>query len=428
MKDFILKLKKAAQERAKEVDAKIESATDTKEVRSLYVEARKIDDEIKEYDEKLVEIEAEEARNANPGTGEGVAAMDPPTGAKIESGAEGRGQQPQGKLNPMGTYGAEQRGNTPEDRSAKKKEEAEKRGQALIEGRSVTVASNVLLASYTDSTLNPTFNEVSSLVDRVTTKPLIGGESYSKGYVKGYGTADYTDEGADYNSTEPTFGYADITKTKITAYAEDTEELLKLSAANYDAEVVKGVTIATRKKITREILIGDGNTGHLVGIFSTKAVAIDPSTDLPISEINESTLDNIIFSYGGDEDVEDTAVLILNKKDLKAFSTLRNAFGNKVYNIVSNGNTGTINSVPYIINSACNAISDSAVAVGAYSMAYGSLSTYLLTVFSEMDVQRSTDYKFKEGMIANKSSIFVGGNVVSKNGFLRIKKAAVASS
>ena len=40
-----------------------------------------------------------------------------------------------------------------------------------------------------------------------------------------------------------------------------------------------------------------------------------------------------------------------------------------------------------------------------------------------MDVQRSMDYKFKQGMIANKSSIFVGGNVVSANGFLRVKKA-----
>jgi len=323
----------------------------------------------------------------------------------------------------MGTYSAgAQIDENLEGRAAKVKEEAEKRGKDLLEGRSVTIASNVLLAKYTDTTLNPVFNQVSGLIDKVTTKPLIGGESYSKGYVKGYGTGDYTTEGSDYNSAEPTFGYATINKTKITSYAEDTEELLKLSAANYDAEVLKGVTIASRKKISREILVGDGTTGHLVGIFSANATAIDIATDVSISAIDEDTLDNIIFGFGGDEDVESASVLILNKKDLKAFSLLRDANGKKIYEIVTNGNTGTINTIPYIINSACYSITSGAT-TGQYCMAYGPLENYLLTVFSEMDVQRSMDYKFKQGMIANKSSIFVGGNVVSANGFLRVKKA-----
>jgi hypothetical protein len=59
-------------------------------------------------------------------------------------------------------------------------------------------------------------------------------------------------------------------------------------------------------------------------------------------------------------------------------------------------------------------------------MAYGPLSNYMLTIFSDMDVTRSTDYKFKQGMIAHKGVVFAGGNVVSKNGFLRVKKAPVA--
>jgi HK97 family phage major capsid protein len=423
MKDKLLKLFNQKNARKQELAGKANSTQDIAELRSINAELDTLNGEIAELDGMIKEIEAEEARNATPGTANGVAAMDPPQGTKIDGGAEGRGAKPVGGLNPIATYGTQGQSNdNTEDRSAKKKEEAEKRGNALLEGRSVTIASNALLTEYTDSTLSPTFNEVSSLIDRVTTKPLVGGESYKKGYVIGYGTADYSAEGADYNETEPTFGYANITKTKVTSYAEDTEEILKLSAADYDAEVVKGVTIASRKKITREILIGDGSTGHLVGIFSSAADAINPSTDLLMSEINEDTLDEIIYSYGGDEDVEDAAVLILNKKDLKAFSILRDANGRKIYDIKNNGNTGTINTVPFIINSACNAISDSSTASGAYSMAYGPLSNYLLTVFSEMDVQRSTDYKFKEGMIANKSSIFVGGNVVAYNGFLRVKK------
>ncbi|MED1093926.1 phage major capsid protein [Bacillus paramycoides] len=304
-------------------------------------------------------------------------------------------------------------------------EASEKRGQALMENRAVTVGSGtVVLPKHTASDIRPTFNEVSTLIDRVSSKTLKGGESYQQPYIKSYGEGDYTTEGSDYTTAETTFGYADITKAKITAYSEETEELLKLPAADYDGEVMKGITVSTRKKLSREILVGTGATNRLSGIFSATATAIDAATDLPISAIDAATLDEIIYSYGGDEDVEDAAVLILNKKDLKAFAKLRTADGKKIYNVVSNGNSGTIDGVPFIINSACKAVTDAKTTVGQYSMAYGPLSNYQLTIFSDMDVQRSTDFKFKQGMIAHKGVVFAGGNVVSKNGFLRVKKAA----
>lgn len=302
---------------------------------------------------------------------------------------------------------------------------AEERGKALKENRSVTVASTgVILPRHDGTDIRPTFNEVSSLIDRVTHKPLMGGESYRQPYISGYGTGDNTAEGADYASAEPVFGSVAINKSKVTAYAEDSEELQKLPAADYDGEVMKGISIATRKKITREILIGDGTTNHLAGIFSAAATAIDAATDKGISVIDKDTLDEIVYSYGGDEEVEDAAVLILNKKDLKAFVKLRSTDGKRLHTVVSNGNTGTIDGIPFIINSACKAISDATTTVGQYGMAYGPLSNYMLTVFSDLDVQRSTDFKFKQGMIAHRGSVFVGGNVVSKNGFLRVKKVA----
>ncbi|WP_144507370.1 phage major capsid protein [Bacillus mycoides] len=304
-------------------------------------------------------------------------------------------------------------------------ETSEKRGQALMENRAVTVGSgNVVLPKHSATDIRPTFNEVSTLIDRVSSKTLKGGESYQQPYIKSYGEGDYTTEGNDYNTSETTFGYADITKAKVTAYSEDTEELQKLPATDYDAEVMKGITVATRKKLTREILIGTGATNRLAGIFSAAATAIDSATDLEISAIDASTLDEIIYSYGGDEDVEDAAVLILNKLDLKAFAKLRTSDGKKVYNVVSQGNSGTIDGVPFIINSACKAVSDAKTTAGQYNMAYGPLSNYQLTIFSDMDVQRSTDFKFKQGMIAHRGSVFAGGNVISKNGFLRVKKAA----
>jgi HK97 family phage major capsid protein len=346
---------------------------------------------------------------------------------KVIEALRGTGAQPAAAPEPAQMRKVDQAGQVPEDRAAKEKEESEKRGQALKENRAVTVgASNIILPQHQATDIRPTFNEVSSLIDRVTIKTLTGGESFKQPYLAGYGIGDYSEEGADYAAAEPVFGYADITKTKITAYAEDTEELQKLPAAAYDAEVMRGIRIAIRKKLTREILVGTGATNRLVGIFSTAATAIDPATDLAIATIDDKTLDEIIFSYGGDEDVEDAAVLILNKKDLKAFSQLRTADGKKLHNIVTNGNTGTIDGIPFIINSACKALSDPATAAGEYCMAYGPLSNYMLCIFSDMEVMRSTDYKFKQGMIAHKGVIFAGGNVVSKNGFLRIKKASAA--
>ena len=70
-------------------------------------------------------------------------------------------------------------------------------------------------------------------MDRVTSIPLNGGETYQRGYVKSYGDgAGGTVEGGDYNATEPVFGYVTIEKQKITAYTEEPEEMIKLPNAD----------------------------------------------------------------------------------------------------------------------------------------------------------------------------------------------------
>lgn len=309
---------------------------------------------------------------------------------------------------------------TPE---AEKIVEAEKRGKDLKEKRAVTVAaSGIILPVYKATDIKPTFNQVSSLIDRVTTMNLNGGESFTQPYLTGYGEGDYTGENADYADAEPTFGSAIMSKAKVTSYAEDSEETFKLPAAAYDGQVVTGMTVALRKKITKGILVGTGAANQFAGIFSTAATAIDSATDIEITEIDETTLDEIIYSYGGDENVEDISVLILNKMDLKAFATLRDADGEKIYEVKNNGNTGTIDGVPFIINSACKAVSKPATNSGEFAMAYGPCANYMMAVFSGIEIQRSTDYKFKQGMICHKGVVFAGGNVTSKNGFLRVKK------
>ena len=86
-------------------------------------------------------------------------------------------------------------------------------------------------------------------------------------------------------------------------HQEEPEEITKLANADYDAEILKGVRTAIRRKLAKEILVGDGAAGHLVGIFSANATAIDSATDIEITAIDENTLDTIVYGFGGDEDV-----------------------------------------------------------------------------------------------------------------------------
>jgi HK97 family phage major capsid protein len=304
------------------------------------------------------------------------------------------------------------------------KEELEKRGKALKEARVIQVSSEeILLPEHTAPNIAAyPFAQVSSLVDRVKVVNLNGGETYKKSFIKGNGIAGLTAEGAAYSETEPDFGYLTITKVKVTAYTEITEELEKLPSLPYQAEVIKNINIALKKKISEQILKGPGTSNTFTGIFSDQAVALADATPLEISAITDSTLDDIVFAYGGDEEIEGGAYLILNKNDLRAFAGLRTPEGRKVHTI--DYINSTIDGIPYIINSHCKALTDTNTSEGEYVMAYGGLHNYEVPIFSPVEIGKSTDYKFKDGIISYKASVFTGGNVVGYNGFLRIKKKA----
>ena len=300
----------------------------------------------------------------------------------------------------------------------------EKRGIDLKEKRTIVVSSDeILLPNHVDTNIaSVPYNEVSTLVDKVKVVNLVGGETYTKAFVKSSGEAGLTGEGEAYHETEPQFGYCTVTKVKVTAYTEITEELEKLPAIAYQSEVLKNINVSLRKKISQQILKGAGDSNTFTGIFSDKAVALADSTPLQIKEITDTTLDEIVFAYGGSEDVEGGAVLILNKNDLRAFAKLRTPEGRKVH--IIDYVAQTIDGIPYVINSNCKAVSDPSTSAGDYTMAYGALDNYEVPVFSPVEIAKSTDYKFKDGIVCYKSSVFTGGNVVGYNGFLRVKKSA----
>ena len=330
------------------------------------------------------------------------------------------------KLNILGSYAM--RGGTGLESMEKRQEELNKileaRGKALKEKRAVTIeAGSLLTPAHQGTQLNDTFNQVSTLIDKVSTEDLQGGESYKEAYVKSYGTGGITGEGKDYATTEPEFGYAPMTKVKVTAYAEISEEVKKLPNIDYASKVQEACLIALKKKLSQQIINGtgvateEGKNDEMVGIFASP-VAIDSAKDKDIAEIGINTLNEAIFSYGGDEDVETEATLIINKKTLKQLSEVKKANGDPAYDIDLKNKT--INTIPYVINSNVKDF-DSAQA-GEFIGAYGDLMAYKTPTFSPVEMIESTDFKFKQGMICYKASVFVAGNVVKQDGFLRLKK------
>ena len=301
--------------------------------------------------------------------------------------------------------------------------EIEERAKSLKEGRAIAT-TGLVIPTHSSGTINETFNQVSSIVDLVKITPLIGGDSYEQAYVKSYPEGDYANEGADYSNGDTQFGYALMNKTKITNYTEVNEEVEKLPSADYVSKIENGVETALKAKLAKQIMVGTGSIGQVVGIFSDQATAIEASKDIEIAAITNTTLDDIIYSYGGTENVEGQAWLILNKLDLKAFATLRSSDGKKVHDIKHYGNVGTIDGIPFVLNSACKPVSAPGTSGGEYCMAYGHIQNYELVTFSDTEVRKSTDYKFKSGQIAFKGNRMCGGNVVAWNGFIRVKKQA----
>ena len=409
------------EEKKKELLAKIENAKDMEELRSLQEELNSLKEEEKKVEEEKAKIEEERALLRKDAEGIEVKKEDVEDrnliNAKIieKPGEEKRNMEEDNKI-------------------------LEERGQALKDGkqikvdyedRAVTVSSgSVLVEKKYKRTIDESFQGVSALVDRVNSIQLDGGDSYSVAFEKTYDEGDYTEEGADYSEAEPEVDYVETGRAKITAYAEVTDELTKLPNIDYQALVVKRVRDAIRKKMGGQIIVGAGTSNTIKGIYNadTKVLPATNGADIELGAIDADTLNTIVFCYGGDEAIEDEQVLILSKKDVEAFSKVKDATGRFVYKITRNGQTGRIGyaqggvDVPFIINSACNALSNSATTDGKFTMVYGALSSFELPVFSALEIKESRDYKFKQGIIAYRGEVIVGGTVSKYKGFVRVKK------
>lgn len=114
--------------------------------------------------------------------------------------------------------------------------------------------------------------------------------------------------------------------------------------------------------------------------------------------------------------------MILNKLTLKEFAKVKGTDKKRAYEIVLRGNSGTINGIPFVCTSKLAPFAT--VTDGAPYMIYGKLKGYELAYFADVEIAKSTDFKFKQGVIAFKVSGFVGGSPAMYNGFMTVQKAA----
>lgn len=310
---------------------------------------------------------------------------------------------------------------------------AEKRAKAFVEtshlsvgadeARSVLLASGGIAKPETVSGINNPFNVISTVVDLVQVEDMTGMGGHKEVYVQSWQEADAGTDGVAPTPNDPTFKTVMINPFLLNVMTYVSKELKKQTPLQYEAKVREGALIALKKKLNSWIVGGNGST-QIYGIVNAVNTDSESMTQaLEIAAIDEKTLRNIVFNYGGDENVGGGATLILNKNDLIAFGDVRGSDKKPVYEITpdgSNPNRGTIRdgglTVPYVICSAVPALTGAAAETK--TMLYGEIKGYKLGLFGNYEVNVSEDYKFGEGLLTVRGEVMVGGNVVVDKGFV----------
>lgn len=355
-----------------------------------------------------------------------VKALNEETDALLKEEAELRGRADlEGKLKPPAAPAWESEA----ERRAARFAETRKMTIKASETRNVLVSSGKIAAPTEVGGINDPFNVVSSIVDQVRVEDMTGCGEYKEAYITAWGEAGRKTEGEANAPSEPTFKMAAIKPFLLNVTGYVSREIAKQTPLNYAQKVQQGAMTALRKKIGEWIVTGDGSAA-IYGILNARNTENEAiCAEEEISAIDESTLKAIVFAYGGDENVGQSARLFLNKKDLISFGKVRGSDKKAVYEITPDGtnpNTGVIRegglAVPYTINSAC--VDVAAATAGDVTMFYGAPANYKLGLFGDYEVRVDESYKFAEGLLTIMGEVTVGGNVVVDKGFVLVRKGS----
>ena len=347
---------------------------------------------------------------------------------------------------------------------AEEKDKAAERGSALMKGqevkfsvqevrkalfvpgaveKSVTLATGTL-AQPTGAGTNirdPLGNGVGAIIDQVYVQDLTGMASYLEPYV----ISEFDASGADVAtaagtartaSSDPTYGVAKISPYELTTTSYVDRNIARLTPANYYAKTFAMAMRALRRDTVKMIFNGDGQSTNndMFGIKTAKNVAGSTIfSTLNVTAVDADLLTNLMFAYGGDEELGGNCRLYLNKADLLALGKLRGTNEKRrLFDIVpdaGNPNTGTIREggtiVPYSIASNLTALSSSSAGSSAIqTMVYGDPMNYELGLFGDYTVRVDESVKAVERMLTILGDAMVGGNLIVDKGFVVATVAA----
>ncbi len=342
---------------------------------------------------------------------------------------------------------------------AEERDKAEERGSLLMKGqevkfsalevskalflpqspveKSVTLATGTL-AQPTGAGTNirdPLGSGVGAIIDQVYVQDLTGMASYLEPYV----ISEFDASGADVATSagtartasgDPTFGVAKIAPYELTTTSYVDRNISRLTPANYYAKVFAMAMRAMRRDTVKMIFNGDGQSSNndMYGIKTATNVAGSPIyATMEVDAVDADLLTELMFAYGGDEELGGNCRLYLNKADLLALGKLRGTNEKRrLFDIVPDAgtpNTGTIREggtiVPYSIASNLTALSGSSQGSAAIqTMVYGDPMNYELGLFGDYTVRVDESVKAVERMLTILGDAMVGGNLIVDKGFV----------
>ncbi len=296
---------------------------------------------------------------------------------------------------------------------------------------SVTIGGTLVQPTGADSEIHGGNDAISSILDMVQVQDLTGLAGYDVPYVVSEfdGTvANITSNSgqARSNSSDPTFGIAQIKPVEVTTTSYVDRNIAKLSPAAYYEKVHQMALRALRRKAAAMIVAGDGlETAVMYGIKNAvnKAGSAICATGT-YSSMEVTTLDELYFAYGADSELGGQAVLQLTKADLKLIGRLRGTNEKaRLFQITAtgNGNTGMISDggmqIPYVL----------VPGLSSGDLIYGNPMHYLLGLFGDYEVRVDESVKAVERMHTILGDVAIGGNVIEHHGFVYYSKTAVSA-
>ena len=301
------------------------------------------------------------------------------------------------------------------------------------EVRSVLVASAGIAKPTKVNGIGEPFNTQVSILDQVQVVDMTGAGAFKESFLKTHSAATTKTDGEAQSESAPTFGTVTISPAEVAVTTYVSKELEKVTPLNYLEKVQRSALTALKVKLAGDIVakiktsVDDSDVPMFQTLVASAENKMLTGATTKTGAITESTLRNIVLSYGGEANVYGNAVLYLNKKDLIAFGDVRGTSEKKaVYEITpdpTNPNIGIIKdgglSVPYCIVPTLTELSGTAQTDTAIqTMIYGSPKNFELALFGDYTIEVSRDYKFAEGLISVLGSVTAGGNVIVPNGFI----------